>query len=143
MINKIFSKVLVIVIIFLFVGTFFTPILSKNINNTNEIVIINNNEEFVSGEFIVKFNPEINIEISKSPGGWKTTGISSIDTLNEKYQVSSIEKVFRSVNGYLRKYRRLSFSVYSEIAGLDVISVHYLVDNRDVPVSMPASTLWL
>jgi subtilisin family serine protease len=119
MINKIFSKVLVIGIIFLFVGTFFTPILSKNINKTNEIVIINNNEEFVSGEFIVKFNPEINIEISKSPGGWKTTGISSIDTLNEKYQVKNIEKLFNTCEKpYLYNIYKISVLKDSDIGSI-------------------------
>ena len=97
MINKMMSKVLTIGIIFLFVGTCFTPILSKNINKTNVMDFLKkDNEEFVLGEFIVKFNPELNIDISKSSKGWITTGISSIDALNEKYQVKNIEKLFKT-----------------------------------------------
>ena len=56
---------------------------------------INSNEEFVIGEIIVKLKDDVMVDISKSPTGIMVTGLASIDALNEKYSVTSIEKVFK------------------------------------------------
>ena len=118
--HKIYTKVLVISIILLFVGTYITPSISKNINKINEINLIENkNLEFISGEFIVKFKPETNIDISKTSKGWITTGISSIDKLNEKYNVNDAERLFKTQEKpYLYNIFKLFVSENSDILSI-------------------------
>ncbi len=45
-------------------------------------------------QLIIKFKEEQEVSISLSSDNYVTTGISSIDVLNEKYQVISAEKIF-------------------------------------------------
>jgi len=52
------------------------------------------NTDFVPGEFIVKFKPEVIVEPSESLDGVFTTGVASIDVLNEKHHVFFGERVF-------------------------------------------------
>ena len=52
--------------------------------------------DFVPGELLVKFKPGISVKPSVSAKGIATTGYSSIDKLNEQYNVTSLEKVFKT-----------------------------------------------
>ena len=63
------------------------------------------NLEFAPGEFIVKFNAEAIVDVSKSSDSYLYTGISSIDILNEKHHVISVGKLFNTCekSGQLRK----------------------------------------
>lgn len=54
------------------------------------------NANFVPGEFIVKFRPEVIVEPSESLDGVFITGVASIDALNEKHHVFFGERVFDS-----------------------------------------------
>ena len=54
-----------------------------------------NLSEFVTREIIIKFREEVDISISLSSKNIVTTGITSIDMLNEKHGVTSAEKLFR------------------------------------------------
>lgn len=93
--NKKYTKTLVIGIIILLIGTCVTSSLSKNINKINEFKYIEKNHaEFAAGEFIVKFKFEADIDISKTSDGWVFTGINSINSLNEKYNVKTVERLF-------------------------------------------------
>jgi hypothetical protein len=49
---------------------------------------------FAPGELLVKFKPDVQMTITVSKQGSVTTGISSIDDLNEKYTVSEMIKLF-------------------------------------------------
>jgi parallel beta-helix repeat protein len=49
--------------------------------------------EYVQGEMIVKFKEETSISISQSSNGIISTGIKSIDDLNNEYNVISCEKI--------------------------------------------------
>jgi len=67
-------------------------------SGSNSFVYPGGNEytDYVPGEFIVKFKSEVAVKISKSNNNIVSTGIPSIDALNEKYLVSSVERVFET-----------------------------------------------
>jgi subtilisin family serine protease len=113
------KKYLVIIVIAFLIGSIIVPGLGKNINKI--YVKINNKSEvleYVPGEFIVKFKPENDIFISKSPENKLFVGISGIDKLNDEYNVYSIERLFRG-NERSDLYNIFKFS----------INVHYdLID---------------
>ncbi|RLF33746.1 MAG: hypothetical protein DRN07_01800, partial [Thermoplasmata archaeon] len=52
--------------------------------------------EFAPRELIVKFKNSLMIEIRKTSDGIAETGLRSIDSLNRKYNVIGIEKVFKN-----------------------------------------------
>ena len=52
-------------------------------------------EEYVPGEFIIKFKNDVNVSIL-NVGGTVLTGISSIDLLNKKYGIENIEPLFKN-----------------------------------------------
>jgi subtilisin family serine protease len=52
--------------------------------------------EFVPGEVIVKFKQNVGFTLAQQTDGVVTTGISSIDTLNKRYGVTSQAKVFET-----------------------------------------------
>jgi hypothetical protein len=54
--------------------------------------------EFVQGELIVKFKPSSDISLSDSA---TTVDCTSIDVLNRKYGVSSVEKVFKTTEKHI------------------------------------------
>jgi subtilisin family serine protease len=54
------------------------------------------NTHFVPGEIIVKFNSEIILDDFRTLKSCQNTGFNLIDSLNEKYQVYKIEKLFNS-----------------------------------------------
>ena len=54
------------------------------------------NQEFVPGEFMVKFKAEKLVDVSESSNGWTVTGLPSIDVLNEKHHVTCAERFFKS-----------------------------------------------
>jgi len=116
--NKIFTKVLVTGIIILFVGTCITPSISKNISK-NIYFVEKDIVEFIPGEFIVKFKSEINIDILKNSDGWTTTGIPSVDILNEKYHVKTVERLFKTCEKpYLYNIFKVSVSKDSNISSI-------------------------
>lgn len=52
--------------------------------------------DFVKEEFIIKFSPDTVITIQRTSNQLCLTGVSSVDILNEKHKVSSIERMFSS-----------------------------------------------
>jgi len=95
--NKYIKKYLILITIFLLIGAIITPGLGHSIKKNN-IIKPNGEEnvEFASGVFIVKFKENIDIDILKISNNRASTGIETIDTLNEKYRVKAIEKIFSS-----------------------------------------------
>lgn len=89
--KKYYRKYIILVTLILLTGTIITPGIGKNniINPTENI-------EYVSGEFIVKFKTEKNIDIVKISNGRISTGIVSIDSLNEKHNVKAVERLFNT-----------------------------------------------
>jgi subtilisin family serine protease len=77
------------------------------------------NIEFVPGEFIIKFKEESILDISKSINGFYTTGISSVDALNEKYHINSIETLFEFNKGHIL-FNIFKFSLSKDS---DIISI--------------------
>jgi parallel beta-helix repeat protein len=63
------------------------------INNQTNIPFKFKMPRYVPGEMIVKFKEETQISIAKSSNGLISTGIKSIDTLNNKYLVTACEKI--------------------------------------------------
>jgi subtilisin family serine protease len=89
------------------------------------------NTDFVPGEFIVKFKPDIAIEPLVSPEGIFTTGVASIDALNEKYHVFNGERVFGSFTHLMRDHHDLNnvFNFHApENANIDAIIQDYSSD---------------
>jgi subtilisin family serine protease len=90
-------KYLIIFTIIILIGSIIIPGLSKDIkNNYLDSIKKEDNIEYVTGEFIVKFKLDKDIVITKSANGISLTGISSIDKLNKDYGVKSIERLFIS-----------------------------------------------
>jgi subtilisin family serine protease len=118
--TKIYTKLLVTTIIILFVGTCGTPSISKQLSKIDEINLIENeNLEFIPGELIVKFKPELSIDISKTSNNWISTGIQSIDNLNEQYNVKTAEILFNTrEKPYLYNIFKLSVSKNSDILSI-------------------------
>jgi subtilisin family serine protease len=107
-----------IVIVFLLISSCI-PIISGEINKkeTNENNFENN--EFVPGEFIVKFNYESHIDICKSSDDFYHTGISSVDILNEKHCVKNIERMFGLKNDkYLKNIFKFEVSKNSDVLSI-------------------------
>jgi len=71
-----------------------TSINTKNPNNSNQISKISN--DYIPGEFVVKFKEGINLVLSKLNNIIRT-GITSIDNLNKKYKVQDISGTFTNV----------------------------------------------
>ncbi len=95
--RKYFRKYLVLFIIVLLIGAIIIPGLGRNIGNNKLINLVEKkNFQFASEEFIVKFNVERDIDISKSSNNYILTGIPTIDVLNEKHTVKAIERLFNS-----------------------------------------------
>ncbi|KYK21595.1 hypothetical protein AYK21_00645 [Thermoplasmatales archaeon SG8-52-2] len=92
------NKIFPILIIAILVLACCFPIISGDVNR--KIINQTNSEkyEFVTGEFIVKLKSDLDIDILNSFDSCSKTGISSIDELNEKYNVESIEPLFESKN---------------------------------------------
>jgi subtilisin family serine protease len=70
-------------------------------NNTMSVfpidTTINSEEpEFVPGELVVKFKPNVSVKLSISTKGTATISYCSIDSLNEQHGVISLEKVFKT-----------------------------------------------
>jgi len=63
--------------------------LSPGLDSSSDILL-----EFVPGEMIIKFREDVDISISFSSKNIVTTGITSVDILNENYGVTSAEKLF-------------------------------------------------
>jgi len=84
------------IVIILLTASFISCTAENTINSSEIFIDINKNRDFVSGEFFVKFTSDTNLDISKSKEGLIKTGISSIDSINEKYHVTSIEKMFKA-----------------------------------------------
>ncbi len=127
-----FTKGFVFILIVLFVEVSAISGISGNIVRNTEFVderLIN--EEFALGEFIVKFKAEAVVDVSKFLDGWMSTGLSSIDVLNEKYHVICIERLFESCNQqgsenpYL--YNIFKFSVPQNSDILSIVQ-DYLLD---------------
>ncbi|KYK23713.1 hypothetical protein AYK21_02210 [Thermoplasmatales archaeon SG8-52-2] len=109
--NKTIRKYIVILAFFILIGSIIVPGLAKNINNYYKITDIENEEiEFVQDEFIVKFNAEKEIHISKYSNNKLFTGIPSIDKLLEEYKVKSIDRLF-NCNSKSILYNIFKFSV--------------------------------
>ena len=88
-------KEFVIGTIILFVFASIAPSIGGIMSDTNVKSSIEKEQvKFVSGEFIIKFREDANINILKTSNGWISTGIQSVDILNEKHEVKSIQKLF-------------------------------------------------
>ena len=86
--NSKFKSSIVLGLVILFIGASVVQISGLNINKNLEVYINNqNNIEYVPGEFIVKFKSDINIGSIGSSNGFISTGISSIDILNENMEL--------------------------------------------------------
>jgi subtilisin family serine protease len=101
--------------------------------NKGEIVPLESNTDFVPGEFIIKFKPEITIESSISPEGYFTTGLASIDALNKRYHVFEGERVFNSFAHLARDNHEL-YNVFNfhipEEANIRAIIQEYSSDSH-------------
>ena len=64
------------------------------------------------GEFIVKFKPEVIVEPAVSINEVFTTGVASIDALNEQHHVSFGERVFESFT-YLARNNHNLYNVFN------------------------------
>ena len=95
--KKYLKKYLILMTLFLLIGAIIIPGIGINIEK-NYIIKFNENKnvEFVSGEFIIKFKENINIDILKISTCGVTTGVETIDILNEKYRVKTVERLFSS-----------------------------------------------
>jgi subtilisin family serine protease len=85
------QKGLVLGILGFFVGASVLSSISGNTEGIDESLMYG---EFVPGEFIVKFKAEVVVDMSASLGDRISTGIPSIDALNEKHRIASIERLF-------------------------------------------------
>ena len=95
--NLIIKQQLAYSIFIILISTSFISCTAEvTINSSEPVNNLNKKIDFVSGEFFVKFTSDTNLDISKSKEGLIKTGISSIDNLNEKYLVTSVEKMFKS-----------------------------------------------
>ena len=118
--NKYFRKYLVILTIILFVGASILPSIGGS-NSKNREINLNNveNIEFVSGEIIIKFKSEVNIDISTNSKGIISTGIHSINVLNEKYNVLDCGKLFNTrEKPYLYNIFKFIVSEHSDILSI-------------------------
>ena len=143
--NMLISKGLVLGIIVLFVGAGVVSNISGNTARNNGFVIKSLlNEEFVHGEFIVKFKAEAVVDVSEFLDVWMSTGLSSIDVLNEKHHVTFIERLFRSFknqgveNPYL--YNIFKFSVPRDSDILAIVEEYSL--NLHVVYAEPNYIAW-
>ena len=66
--------------------------IKNDLQNMNLIEI--NNQECLYNEIIIKFVPDITIKISHNTKGYVSTGIESVDKLNEKYQIIDVVELF-------------------------------------------------
>jgi len=73
--------------------------------------------EFAPGEMIIKFREDVDISISFSSKNIVTTGVTSVDVLNENYGVTSAEKLFGEF----------------QISPLSTIYKFILPDDADIP----------
>ncbi|MDY6959182.1 MAG: S8 family serine peptidase, partial [Halobacteriota archaeon] len=75
---------------------------SENVDVDDDLMIYSRdkagfeNPDFVPGELIVKFKSDASVRPSVSIKGIATTGYNSIDSLNNQYGVTSLEKVFET-----------------------------------------------
>ena len=81
-------SILITAVLFLFGITFAA-------NGISGIPGVDDSKEFVPGALMVKFTESANVEIQKNGGGI-TTGIHSLDILNQKYRVKDFIPVFSS-----------------------------------------------
>ncbi|MCK5561367.1 MAG: hypothetical protein KAJ51_12260, partial [Thermoplasmata archaeon] len=81
---------------------------------------------FIPRQLIIKFKEEIDISISLSPNNYVTTGISSIDALNEKYEVILAEDLFEefSISGLSSIYK----FIFSDDADINRLVKEYCMD---------------
>jgi subtilisin family serine protease len=91
-------------------------------NGTIQTTIDIEEPEFVPGELIVKFKPYVSVNASISTKGIATIGYCSIDTLNEQYGVTSLEKVFETAER----------PVTEEISDLSNIYIFELPKDADI-----------
>ena len=83
-----FKKAIVLLV---FVFSFSIVFASTNINHQLDPY----NPEFKPGEILVKFNDDVELQIS-SNRGLIETGINSLDNLSSNWQVSEMEKIFKT-----------------------------------------------
>ncbi len=69
-------------------------VFSNSVNNISFVEPKRN--EFIPGQFIIKFKKDVEINIQKTNNDLINIGISSIDNLNRKHKITSIEKVFKN-----------------------------------------------
>ena len=97
--------------------------LEENINNIDKI---ENDQLYVTGEIIIKFKDEVNIQ--QSQGIIKSTGIHSIDSLNEKYNVKYAQKIFKTTeNPYLSNIYKF---IFSENLDAELVANEYLKNSN-------------
>lgn len=77
--------------------------------------------EFVEGEIIVKFKPEAKVKVKISEEGIITTGCESIDLLNRKFDVSKMEKVFKTAKDAEELSRIYKLTFPKEISLLEIL----------------------
>ncbi len=75
----------------------------------------------VPGELIIKFKPEANINLKISDEGAITTGCESIDLLNNKFNITKMEKVFKSAEETEEVSRIYKLSFPKEIDLLEML----------------------
>jgi len=96
-------KSLVIVVVLIVVGASCTPLISGHTGDLTKVQDTSIKEDFdckysndfIPGEIIVKFKSGISPEIRTSERILKT-GITSIDTLNEKFKINNVDKIFKN-----------------------------------------------
>ena len=132
--KKYYRKYLIFITIILFVGVIVSPGIFGNINN-KYFINFNKKEnfEFVSGEFIVKFDFDKDIDTSKNSIDRISIGIQSIDVLNEKYNVKVVERLFNSCEKpYL--YNIFKFIVPENSDILSIVKQYSLDPNAHIHI---------
>jgi len=137
--EKIIKKKFIGLLVGMLLITTVLPVASTDkieLRNTSTITnrkLMEEYADFVPGEFIVKFKAETIVDVTESLDGWICTGLPSIDILNEKHRVSSINKLFNSCKKtYDEKpdlYNIFKFNVPQDSDILSIVQ-EYLLDSH-------------
>ena len=160
--NKILKKSLTLVIVLLFIGLTLIPIIDaqsidikesfylENYNfekdpekDINKVIFDDINEgEFVPGEIILKFNNEIKIT-PKMNEDYVSVGINTVDILNKKYCVKTVDRISKAQNSFLENVYVLTVSDDSDIlsivdeyernSNIEYAEPNYIYHTYDVP----------
>jgi len=113
------NKIINLWIVTLLLTVFLLGVAPIRIDN---VAAITYEENFVPDELIIKFRDDTPLVTSLSLDGFVTTGLTSIDTLNEIYQVTEMQKVFKThTSGSLSKIYKITLSSNTDVISATTI----------------------